>query len=324
MKKIELGFNKLILIFLLLSSSFIVLQSCIDNDDFEDQRSIDDRLILKYLNDNNITAEKAIEGYYYSVIKSNNSGSKVKDNDILSIYYKMDLLNGSKIDSVTKASSSGKPVKFKMMDKSLVPVGLRFGSSKMREGEKYRFFIPSNLAYANYSYENLFQRNSIFIIDSEIMKIETDSEQKEIEKDSIDSYIVDNSIANIDRILSGLYYKKNSDGEGDKPVDGEIVKIKFIAKYLNGTTTLDSTKTGSTFNFKLGNHTVIKGLEEGVKLMQKGEKALLIIPSHLAYDEGLQVFPKKVRKDLLDKKLILEKVPPFSILKFDVELVDIN
>jgi len=57
--------------------------------------------------------------------------------------------------------------------------------------------------------------------------------------------------------------------------------------------------------------------------MQKGEKATLLIPSHLAYDESLQIFPEIVREDLLEKELIIEETPPFSILKFEVELVEI-
>jgi len=320
MQKTKLNFNKLFLLFILFSSTSLLLQSCISDDDYEDQRSIDNRLILKYLSDNDIDAEKDESGYYYEVIESNTSGSEVKDEDILSVYYKMNLLSGKKIDSLVNGTDQ--PAKFKITNKSLIPVGLRFGSSKMKEGEKFRFFIPSHLAYADYSYEDLFQANSIFIVESEIVKIETEEEQKTIDKDSIDDYITENSIEDIERLTSGLYYKRVTEGEGDKPVDGKTVKIQFVAKYLNGAT-LDSTKVDDTFSFKIGSNTVIKGLDEGVKLMQKGEKATLLIPSHLAYDESLQIFPEIVREDLLEKELIIEETPPFSILKFEVELVEI-
>lgn len=320
MRKTKLNFNKLLLMFILSVSTLLVLQGCLNDDDYEDQRSIDNRLILKYLSDNDIDAEKDESGYYYEVIKSNTSGSEVKDKDILSVYYKMNLLSGKKIDSLV--SGTDQPAKFKIIDKSLIPVGLRFGSSQMKEGEIFKFFIPSHLAYGSYSYKGLIPKNAIFIIESEIVKIETEDEQKTVEKDSIDTYISENSIENIERLTSGLYYKKVTEGEGDKPVDGKTVKILFVAKYLNGDT-FDSTEENEPFSFKLGSNSVIKGLEEGVKLMQKGEKATLIIPSHLAYDESLQIFPEKVREDLLEKDLISEETPPFSILKFEIELVDI-
>lgn len=319
MKKNKLNFNKLFLILMLLASPIIVLQSCL-GEDYEDQRSIDNQLILKYLSDHNIDAEKAESGYYYEVINSNESGSEVEDTDIVSVYYKMTLLNGEKIDSIVDGIDQ--PLKFKMTSEALIPVGLRFGSSKMKEGEKFRFFIPSHLAYDNYSYENLFPANSIFIVESEVVKIETEVEQKVIDKDFIDDYIVENNIDNIERTASGLYYKRVSEGAGDNPINGKTVKIKFVAKYLNGDI-FDKTEGSNTFSFKIGNNTVIKGLEEGVKLMKKGETAILMIPSHLAYDESLQIFPEIVREDLLEKGLIFEKALPFSILKFEIELIDI-
>jgi FKBP-type peptidyl-prolyl cis-trans isomerase len=50
------------------------------------------------------------------------------------------------------------------------------------------------------------------------------------------------------------------------------------------------------------------GLNEGLKLMRKGEKAMFILPSHLAH--GL----------VGD----LQKIPPLSILVLDVELIDLQ
>ena len=69
---------------------------------------------------------------------------------------------------------------------------------------------------------------------------------------------------------------------------------------------------------------MIEGFEEGIELMQEGEKALLIMPSNLAYGESFQVVPAQIREDLIDKELIRESVEPFSPLIFEVELVDVN
>jgi FKBP-type peptidyl-prolyl cis-trans isomerase len=51
---------------------------------------------------------------------------------------------------------------------------------------------------------------------------------------------------------------------------------------------------------------MIKGFEIGVKLMQKGEKAVIVIPSALAYGARQR-----------------GEIPPFSPLVFELELVDI-
>ena len=125
------------------------------------------------------------------------------------------------------------------------------------------------------------------------------------------------------RISSGLYYKEVIEGEGDNPEDGDTVKIQFVAKYLNGDV-LDSTTVDEPFSFTIGSNSVINGLEEGVKLMKAGGTVSLIIPSDLAYDKGLRILPEVVREDLLERTLISEKTPPFSILTFDIELEEIN
>ena len=60
--------------------------------------------------------------------------------------------------------------------------------------------------------------------------------------------------------------------------------------------------------FKLGQGMVIKGWDEGIALLKVGGKALLIIPSDLAYGSrgagGV--------------------IPPFSPLTFEVELVSVQ
>jgi len=320
MKKNKLNFNKLFLSLLLVASPIIILQSCSDDNDYDDQKKLDNQLILDYLSEHNIEAEKAESGYYYEVLTANESGAEVGDEDIVSVYYKMTLLDGKKIDSIVEGTDQ--PLKFKMTSESLIPIGLRFGSSKMKEGEKFRFFIPSHLAYANYSYGSLFPANSIFIVESKIVKIETENEQKVVDDNLIIDYIADNNIENIEKTTSGLYYKNVTEGIGNNPVIGNTVKIKFVAEYLNGDL-FDKTVGSNTFNFIVGNNTVIKGIEEGIKLMKKGETATFILPSHLGYDESLQIFPEIVREDLWEKGLIYEKALPFSILKFDIELVDI-
>jgi FKBP-type peptidyl-prolyl cis-trans isomerase FkpA len=67
-----------------------------------------------------------------------------------------------------------------------------------------------------------------------------------------------------------------------------------------------SVDRGQPFKFTLGVGQVIKGWDEGVLAMKKGEKRRLIIPANLAYGSGG----------------VPGAIPPGSTLVFDVELID--
>jgi FKBP-type peptidyl-prolyl cis-trans isomerase len=103
---------------------------------------------------------------------------------------------------------------------------------------------------------------------------------------------------------SGLYYVRTKRGSGSTPEKGQMVKVNYTGKLLDGTQ-FDSSEGRDPIEFALGTGRVIKGWDEGIAMMRKGEKAVLIIPSTLGYGErGSQ------------------RIPPFSTLVFDVELVD--
>ena len=320
MKEKTLNYYKLFTNLLTSCAALVLIQAC-DIDDSDNQIGHDENLIEEYLATNNINAEKDITGYYYSVLTENESGDPIENNNIVSVYYKMSRLSGEEVGSIVQDVDP--PAKFKMTDKSLLPLGMRYGTARMKEGEKYRFFIPSDLAYDFYGYDNVLPSYSVIIVESEVAKIETEEAQKLIEKDSIDNFITTNNIENMTLRDSGLYYKRTSDeGDGDSPILGSTVRIKYKATYLNGEL-YKETVDDQYFAFIIGNNPVIEGLEEAVRLMKKGETARLIIPSHLAYDESLLVLPELFREDLVDHDLITEETPPFSILEFEIELVEI-
>jgi len=315
-----INFKKLFLLFGVVSLS--TLNSCLNDDNYVDQNSIDDGLIQDYLKENNIDATKSAYGFYYSMIESNSTGAEVKENDIISVFYKINTLNGDIIDEVNE--SSGEPKKIKIINNSILPYGILLGSTIMKEGEKFRFYLPSNLAYGSYNYKSLIPSNAILIVESEITKIENEDDQKQFEKTAIETYITDNNITDFTETDSGVFYKKTEEGtsEVEVPSNEDRVKIKYVAKYFDGTV-FSKTDTNDTFNFEMGSNNIIKGVKESVKLMRKGEKATFIIPSHLAYNASLQIFPEEIRTDLLEKGIIAQKIPPFSNLIFEIELVEI-
>jgi FKBP-type peptidyl-prolyl cis-trans isomerase len=130
--------------------------------------------------------------------------------------------------------------------------------------------------------------------------------QKPIDEEIIKKYIADNKLK-VTRTEAGLYYVITSAGSGDSPQTGQMVDVHYKGSLLNGDV-FDSSEGKPPLAFAYNTGGTIKGFDAGVGMLKKGGKATLIIPSHLAY--GTQGAGDKIK--------------PFSILRFDIELVDIK
>ena len=105
---------------------------------------------------------------------------------------------------------------------------------------------------------------------------------------------------------SGLVYVMTEEGNGEKPADGQMVKVHYTGKLLNGTVFDSSVERGEPIQIPIGVGQVIPGWDEGIMLMSKGEKGVLYIPYYLAYgDRGAGA-----------------DIPAFANLMFEVELID--
>ena len=104
---------------------------------------------------------------------------------------------------------------------------------------------------------------------------------------------------------SGLKYIVVQAGEGPKPQAGTSIRAHYTGKFLSGRVFDSSVQRGEPFEFEVGMGRVIKGWDEALLDMQKGEKRILVIPSHLGYGE--RGYPPII--------------PPRATLVFDVELV---
>jgi len=101
------------------------------------------------------------------------------------------------------------------------------------------------------------------------------------EKEEIERYI-DRQGWEMDETGSGLRYFILEQGNGEQAVAGKIAVLSYTSRLITGDLIYSSTETGLK-NFVIGRGGVESGLEEAVLLMQVGDSARLIIPSHLAY-----------------------------------------
>jgi FKBP-type peptidyl-prolyl cis-trans isomerase len=136
-----------------------------------------------------------------------------------------------------------------------------------------------------------------------------DLKKKEAEElTKLEAYIKENKL-DLQKTASGLYYKITKTApQNPQAQKYDTVYVHYTGKLLDGKVFDSSLSRNEPFQFVLGMGSVIKGWDEGIALLRKGEKAQLLIPSNLGYGAmgGGSV------------------IPPFATLFFEVELIDIK
>jgi peptidyl-prolyl cis-trans isomerase A (cyclophilin A) len=114
--------------------------------------------------------------------------------------------------------------------------------------------------------------------------------------------------AGFEKTESGLRYKIIQKGNGKQAEAGKTVSVHYTGQLENGKTFDSSYPRKKPIEFPLGRGNVIEGWDEGIALLQVGDKARFVIPAYLGYGErgagGV--------------------IPPNATLVFDVELMDVK
>lgn len=107
---------------------------------------------------------------------------------------------------------------------------------------------------------------------------------------------------------SGLRYQIIQKGNGKSAETGKMVSVHYKGQLADGTVFDSSYKRNAPLDFQVGVGQVIPGWDEGICLLNVGDKARLVIPSDLGYGAagagGV--------------------IPPNATLVFDVELMDVK
>lgn len=119
---------------------------------------------------------------------------------------------------------------------------------------------------------------------------------------------LDKHAQGFDKTSSGLRYQVVQKGSGAKAEKGQTVSVHYKGQLTDGTVFDSSYKRNQPIDFPLGVGQVIPGWDEGISLLNVGDKARLVIPSTLGY--GAQGAGGVI--------------PPHATLIFDVELMDVK
>ena len=81
---------------------------------------------------------------------------------------------------------------------------------------------------------------------------------------------------------TGLQYHISNSTNGDTLKSGDLAAINYLLTTIEGDTVYQSPK-GQFQEFAVDYDNVESGLHEGIKLMRIGERAIMILPAHLAH-----------------------------------------
>jgi FKBP-type peptidyl-prolyl cis-trans isomerase len=98
----------------------------------------------------------------------------------------------------------------------------------------------------------------------------------------IKMYIENRKIQNISQSGSGLFYSISPSNLKDSIKKDMEIGVSYKISFLNGNVCYQTPEDELDY-FKVDKSDVESGVQEGVKKMCLGDKAILIIPSHLAH-----------------------------------------
>ena len=131
----------------------------------------------------------------------------------------------------------------------------------------------------------------------------------EYEKVLLKQYISDAKIE-IPPMEDGIYYIVQQTGNGSAVASGDTVLVHYEGYFLNGKYFDSTRRRNDPLQFVYGHQMqVIGGLEKAIGKMHEGDKALVIIPSELAF--GAEGSVENI-------------VPPFTPVVFEIELISVK
>ncbi len=267
--------------------------SCSDDESFsfEDQFASDQARITEYLEDKDIqTQADTVLNLRYRVLEQGNDNVP-KSNERINISYTIRALN----ETAIAISDTSKTFGFRN-----ILAGMSVLMPYVEENGAIEMYLPSGYAFGGQTLTKL-AANSPVIVTVRLNKIiRNDSAQLAYDNILIDQHIEKNNLdAKLDT-ASGLRYVVLEQGTGFSPAGNSLMVVNYEGRVMDG----DVFDEGKNSRFNLGG--LISGWKILMPKVQEGGKIVMFIPSKYGYgNEGTS------------------GIPPYAILKFEVELLEL-
>lgn len=205
------------------------------------------------------------------LISQKGHGVCIEKGDRIRLHYTGFLQDNKIFDSSVEKKQ---PFEFVLGVGQVIP-GWEEGIIFLRKGSKARLFVPAALGYGDIPMPGI-PVNSDLIFDLEILEVEKGvlPALPKMEKNKTIS------------CPSGLKYKILRKGKGLKLQNGNTIEVHYTGYLENGNVFESSVLRDKTVSFVLGTAQVLKGWEEAVSYLHVGDKALIFLPSDLAYGQS--------------------------------------
>lgn len=197
---------------------------------------------------------------------------------------------------------------------------------KLREGDCAVFLIPAEKFFNSTlkrSLPDFLRSGDLMKMNVRLTEIQTEKEfQKEKElfimwsselsefENKILRQFLKAEMSDASLMPEGFYLLTLKEGSGKKPVKGDHIWVHYEGKFLNGKFFDGTYRSKEPIDFIYGSQFVlISGLDQALGYMSEGEKAIVILPSGLAFGERGDEFGL---------------IPPYTSLIYTLELIKIE
>jgi FKBP-type peptidyl-prolyl cis-trans isomerase FkpA len=254
-------------------------------------------------------------GLKYQLHDDNEETRKAKVGDIMTIQF---LRKNAKDSFLRDTHKEPAPLKL-MLQVPPFKGSFEEGLAMLSKGDSATFFVSADSLFGKSMGQMPpgIAKGSDITFNVKVVEVQNEEEyrkaetaaaakQKGVDEKIIADYLAKNGLTGkAQKTEQGTYYVITQPGTGGTPNRGDIVKVDYTGKLLDGKT-FDSSVGGQPIELPIGVGQVIPGWDDAILKLKKGEKATLVIPSTLAY--GAAGSPPKI--------------PANSVLLFDVTLID--
>ncbi len=233
---------------------------------------------------------KTASGLEYTITQKGN-GKKAQVGDKVVVHYTGKLTNDTVFDSSVKR---GEPFTFKLGAGQVIKAWDE-AFQILQVGDKATIKFGPELGYGAQEMGKI-PANSTLIFDVELLDVIEGIRAWDVKgKDTL-------------KTASGLKYIMIQRKDGEKVAIGTKATFNYNSFLIDGKMFDSSFERGKPLTVKVGQGQLFPGLDEGIQLLHKGEKAKFIIPYQLAFGE----------------KGIPPSIPGKTDIIFDVEITDVQ